>query len=354
MKLTRSVGKTLRRTAAMLLGGAMLTCALATSAAAADAPAPVTVQFTKTLDMTAAPGASVPNTSFTYSIAPGAPVAPSSQNPEILAGVGSPTVEDADFLSTDAIDNNNLASHTVEVDFSGVVFPAAGIYRYTITEAQNQNPDITNDPLPTRTLDVYVVNDGQGGHSISHFVLMSSTTPPDRDGHCEDKSTGFVAYFTTYGLDLTKKVTGKMADLTKKFDFTIDFTGPANTTFTYGNQTVTIGANGTASITGIQLNNSTGAASITGLPSTVKFTITEVIDANEGYTTTHSLNGDTPQSGTVLSNVTLGQMDNTVEFVNNKDAVSPTGLASDTAPYLTMVLLAIGAALLLRRKRTER
>ncbi|MGN0984704.1 MAG: Spy0128 family protein [Gemmiger sp.] len=354
MKLTRSVSKTLRRAAAMLLGGAMLTCALATGVAAADAPTAVTVQFTKTLDMTAAPGASVPNTTFTYSIAPGTAVAPTAQNPEILAGVGTPTVGSAAFASTDTIDSNKLASHTVGVDFSSVTFPAAGIYRYTITETQNQNPDITNDPLATRTLDVYVVNDGQGGHTISHFVLMSSTTPPDRNGQCQDKSTGFTAYFTTYGLDLTKKVTGTMADLTKLFNFTIDFTGPANTTFTYGNQTVTIGANGTASITGIQLNNSTGAASITGLPSTVKFTITEVINANEGYTTTHSLNGDDPQSGTVLANITLGQKKNTVEFVNNRDAVSPTGLVSDTAPYLTMVLLAVGAALLLRRKRTER
>lgn len=359
MKLASSLRNHLRRAAALALSGAMLSCLLATGAAAADmenggtpSHPGTTVQFEKVLNMENATGAGVPNTTFTYSIKPGTAVPAGGGSPAILAGVGNPVVGSAAFTAVDG-----GTTKKVDVDFSGVAFPTPGIYRYIITEAKSANPDIKNDENPDRYLDVYVINGNTPGSLvITDYVLLTKPVSPDCNGNYGNcKSTGYENCFSTYCLSLCKEVTGKMADLSKKFDFTIDFEGPANTTFTYNGTTVAFGADGKASVTGILLNNSTDPAVICGLPSTVKYTVTENLNANEGYTTTHSINGGAAVSGTVTDQTIIGKQNNSVQFTNCKEAVTPTGLATDIAPYLAMLLLAGSAALLLRRrKRSER
>ena len=148
-------GKMLRRLAAVLLAGTMMMAMGTTVFAEGETADDVTVSFTKTLDMSEADGASVPDVTFSYEIKAGEPVSASETAPEILAGVGSPVVEDAVYGPTGAAAS---LTKTVNVDFANVKFEKPGIYRYIITEQTTNNADITNDGNPTRYLDVYVVN----------------------------------------------------------------------------------------------------------------------------------------------------------------------------------------------------
>ena len=172
------------------------------------------------------------------------------------------------------------------------------------------------------------------------------------------KSEGYTSTYKTYSLSLEKKVEGSMADLSRKFDFTLAFTGPAGTSFTCvirngGTDTaeapVVLDENGTASVTGIQLNNSTGTYVITGVPSTVSYKITENIDDGEGYTTTHQINKGAA-TGTITTGTStsadstkelMGKNENRVIFTNTKNAVSPTGIVRNVLPYVLMVGIAI-------------
>lgn len=385
--------KVSKRLAAAMLTGAMMVSMLGMTAFAEETEKGQTigtgatgalingkVQFAKVLDMTEASGASVPNVTFTYNIKGGSHVDATATTPEILKGIGSPTIGAAVYRSVDDetttdVDETDLTKY-VTVDFSTVEFNEPGIYRYVITEeaATPNNADITNATPAVRYLDVYVVNgDTKGTYKIeSQALIMSIDEKPviTKDSTTgewtaisydnSNKSNGYTNYYKTYSLTLSKNVTGTMANLSEKFDFTVEFTnGPANGSFTYqlnGGQAITVqlDENGAGKIEGIKLNNTSGNAVITGIPSTVSYTIKENIDAKEGYKTTYSVNNENPANGTEVSVTAIGKDDDTVAFTNTKNAVTPTGVALTIAPYILMVGLAgVLAFFFLRRRKSE-
>ncbi|MBS6396068.1 MAG: hypothetical protein KH452_02780 [Clostridiales bacterium] len=358
--------KVSRKLAAMMMTGAMMVSMLGmtVSAARTGAVGDDGVYFTKTLNMDAAQGASTPNVTFTYTITQGSYVAATANSPEILAGIGSPVVGTAVYKAVNdestEVDETALVKN-VKVDFANVTFTKPGIYRYVITEESTNNTDITNDKTAVRYLDVYVVNDGNG-YKIASQALFSgnATDVPTKDGNSykyASKNDGFTNTYTTYELTLDKTVTGTMGDKGNLFKFTINFTnGPANGSFTYGTQKVELDANGVANVTGIELADATAAIKITGIPSTVKYTVTETINKTDGYTTTYTVNetaGTATASDTAVTSAehTMGKINNAVVVNNHKDAVSPTGIALTIAPYILMVALAgVFAFLFLRRR----
>ena len=338
--------KMLRRLAAVLLAGTMM-MAMGTSVFAEEKE----VSFTKTLNMENADGASVPNVTFTYDIKAGDGVKATDTTPEILKGVGTPSIGTAKYGPTG--EDANLVK-TVNVDFSDITFEKPGIYRYVITENTTGNADITNDSNATRYLDVYVVNGENDRYEIADFQLLSEAVRPNSgtgvyDGNA--KSDGYTNTYTTYELSLDKVVTGTMGDKGKEFEFTIEFEGPANATFKYNETPVDLGEDGKASVAGIKLADTTNPAVIKGIPSTVKYTITEKINANEGYTTSYTVNGENETKGTTISVQTMGKINNAVVCTNVKDAVTPTGIVMNIAPYVLMVVVAAVLAIVFLRKR---
>lgn len=324
------------------------------------------ITFTTTLDMTNATGASVPTVTFNYTIAAGTAVNDDATNMEILAGeqAGSVVIGDAAFVPGDG---EATTTKAVAVDFSNVTFPNVGIYRYEITATQTSDADITMDSDNTRTLDVYVTNKDGGGLEISHFVLMEDAVKLLQTGEYETsvaKSTGFTNSYTTYDLSLDKVVAGTMGDKTKEFDFTINFTdGTRGETMKYGDTTITFNDGGTASVTGIKLADSTAVATITGIPSEVQYTVVENIAKTEGYTTTATVQKgagtDTTANVTVadttqtVARQTMGKNDNAVVVTNTKNAVNPTGIILNVAPYALMVVIALAGVVVFLRKRVE-
>lgn len=347
-----------KKLAACSLAGVMMVSMLGMTVCAKTG-ATTNVTFTKTLDMSEAQGASVPDVEFPYLITSGAPVEATEESPEILAGIGEPKIANVKFSHTDTVDSNNKVVKTATVDFSKVVWTAPGIYRYTITELGSGNADVTNDSVTTRTLDVYVVNDGEGGYKIASQAMIEGTAAPTTRGayNSDSKSDGFTNSYKTYALSLKKVVDGTMGDKGRTYNFTINFEGPANASFKMGDETITLNNAKTGS-TNINLtNNST--KTINGIPSTVKYTVVENINKNDGYTVSYKVNDNAVDSTTEATSVstsqqTMGTNDNAVVCTNLKNAVTPTGIAMTVAPYILMVAVAgIFAILFLRRRHEE-
>ena len=312
------------------------------------------VTFTKTLDMSEAVGASVPDVEFAYEITPGAHVEATETSPEILAGIGAPKIENVVFSHEDDVVNNKVES-TATVDFSEVDWTAPGIYRYTITEQDSGNSDVTNDADATRTLDVYVVNDGEGGYKIESQALIKGTAAPTGKNYASDsKSDGFTNSYKTYALSLKKVVDGTMGDKGRTYNFTINFEGPAYASFDMNGQNITLNTEGKGSAD-IALKNG-NLETIKGIPSTVKYTVVENINKNDGYTVSYTVDGTDATSATYATSAekTMGKADNAVVCTNLKNAVTPTGIAMTVAPYILMVAVAgIFAVLFLRRRHEE-
>lgn len=356
--------KTIRRLGALAMVLAMAVSVFAVSASAVDDGKSTssnqdTFTFTKTINMDNATGANTPAGTYKFTITPGTTVDATEKTPEIKAGVA---LNDTEATKTVSFSYGDAATKNITVDFSAVTFETAGIYRYEISEMveeADKNADMTYDTAP-RYLDVYVVNGDNDDVKIAGYIMTTNIAAPTVDGSSYKytegtKSTGFTNSYKTYRLTLSKEVKGNMADMTKKFNFTIEFEGPAGASFTYDKQTITLDKDGKATVTGIELNNTTGSAVIAGIPSTVKYKITENIEAKEGYTTTYTVNNESAKSGTATETVTMGKEYNTVAFTNEKENTTPTGVIMTIAPYALMVVLAgaFAVVFLSRRNRAE-
>lgn len=375
MTLKRAKGRIFALFAVM---AALLTCATATPALAANTPATgTTTTFDKYLVMDET--ASVPPVTFTFTISAGEAVdATDGSALPIYAGddesrvSGTPTISSASFTPEDTTystvqegdglslsSGQKYAKKSVTVNFGDVKYSAMGIYRYIITENSSSASGITNDAESTRTLDVYVQY-GEGDNLIvADYVLYESGA----------KSTGFTNAYATNDLTLTKMVTGNQGDRDKYFQFTVVISDAAegtvytvNLTGAEENPTVggsseanpgslTVGPGGTISGT-FYLKHGQSIV-IQGLTSGTTYTITEEDYSTDGYTTT---NTDNTTSGTTTGDKTMDAVDHTVTFTNNKDGVIPTGILLETTPYLVMggvVVVGLVALVATRRRRAR-
>ena len=224
-----------KRGLATLLAAGMMTAMLSVPVTAATTYTPVAgsateCTFKKYLIMDA--GDTVPNATFSFTIAPGQAVsADTSDNAvmQVLPGVvvrdasnkiTAPSITNVTFASTDATtsvadaaaitalteidvkrtqqDRTNtagtdlvqldagekFASGTATVDFSGVSFPEPGIYRYIIAETADTAhaaAGITHDTDVDRVLDVYVVDNSTATANalqVAAYVLHTNVTDP--------------------------------------------------------------------------------------------------------------------------------------------------------------------------------
>ncbi len=326
------------------------------------------VQFKKVLEMQNAEGASVPNVTYTYTIAAGTGIGATANSPEVKAGVGTPTVSSVTYAKGDTITDNEV-SKNVTITFPAGTFTAPGIYRYVITESANTNTDITDVGTNTRYMDVYVVNDSDGGYKIDATVFIETAVTPTFDKDTKQPTYGgkneeITDAYTTYELSLDKVVEGNMGNKNQLFDFTINFNGPANTSFTFGDQQVNLDENGTGLVS-LKLADITEIAEIKGIPSTVTYTVTENLSSSEGYDTTFAVKRGTGASESIAKDTTastsekvtattqtMTKADNAVVVTNTKKTVSPTGIALSVTPYALLAGLASAlGALFFRRKK---
>ncbi len=333
------------------------------------------VQFKKVLQMDKAQGASVPNVTYTYTITAGSAIGATANSPEVKAGVGSPTISSVTYAKGDTITQNKVTKN-VTITFPAGTFTAPGIYRYVITESANTytgdaktNTDIADIDGNTRYMDVYVVNDSDGGYKIDATVFTETAVTPIFDKDTKQPTYGgkneeLTDAYTTYELSLDKVVEGNMGNKNQLFNFTINFKGSANTSFTWGDKQVDLDDKGEGSVT-LDLADKTAIAEIKGIPSNVTYTVTENISSSEGYDTTFAVKRGTGDSQSIAKDTavstsekvtattqTMTKADNAVVVTNTKKTVSPTGIALSVTPYALLAGLASAlGALFFRRKK---
>lgn len=158
---------------------------------------------------------------------------------------GTVTTGNVVFTQDDTASKGKVTKD-IALDFSGITFTEAGIYRYVITEADytvNDNSQLTN-ALPqttankTRNVDVYVEQDGDA-YKIKGYVVSKTSDSTGKDaGFTEEKTAGNVdptksSVYSTYDVTLTKKVDGV---LTNNAGYSFTITLPTDDNGTYGYQ----------------------------------------------------------------------------------------------------------------------
>ena len=152
-------------------------------------------------------------------------------------------------------------------------------------------------------------------------------------------------------LSVTKTVAGNLGDQSKKFDFTVKFTKPANKEVKSTITAKVAGANvtdfnpvwdekGEYTYTFKLAHDET--ATFENLPYGVTYTVTET--AVDGYTTTQTNENGTINSAEVIST-----------FTNTKTGTIDMGVMLDSMPYV-LVLAVVGAAviaLIAKKRRAE-
>ena len=217
-----------------------------------------------------------------------------------------------------------------------------GVYRYTLTEDDidtTANPNLAGIAKDGSTfnIDVFVVNDGNGGKEIANIIVTKSGETgkvSDFDTNNITNNNGFTFNNTIESNQVTvsKTITGNQANMDDTFTFTFGI-GTANKSIRYsvdGGQNWTTLENGT---TTVDLGNGDSFV-IDGISNTDQLTVSE---DKKDYNTT--INGTADDDGSITTNY-AGTNNGALEFVNSRDTNVPTGLIENIAPFVLAIATA--------------
>jgi pilin isopeptide linkage protein len=276
--------------------------------------------------------------------------------------------EDCDTVNLD-FGYGHDASQTGTFSFEDVEWPAEKtptVYRYVVDEVDGSNLNITYDQTEY-IVDVTVDNTGKVVAAASY-------------NNCGNKQPiKFTNTSKTDDLLITKTVTGQMGDLAKSFNFTLLIPETSNTVKLKATYQTFKGIfhrqDGSKSEVSIPVGEEYNftlangeSLEIKNVPEGMLYTVTE--QAYNDYETTivgttyQIVNGEkkvveADVEGSTYSAEAKGTPivdgGNTVAFTN-ANTITPTGIALDVAPYLAVLLLAVGGALavVVTRKRPQR
>ena len=316
------------------------TAAIAAAALLAGTAAPgvlaadYTAQLTKTIDMTAAPGAGVPHGSITLTVGTVANL------PSWAAGTAVKGTA-AQIKSTEltaAFTGGTANTVTVPFTFDSDDFTAPGDYIFSLTETAAGITGLTQDTA-ARYIVVRVVNTDPAAPTGALRISDINIVNADGTAKADEVTNTYIALDdpdeTPHASSVTVKTGGESADFS-----------------TITGDTVAFNADGTAEVkAGI-----TGGEKIevTGLPANTGYTITESGDTASSYTTTWDGITKTGSDDKTSDAQTMAAADKTITVTNSRTAPTPTGLLLDAAPYGTMLLAAgTGSVLLLRKRRNS-
>ena len=311
---------------------------------AAFAEADKDASFGKTYKL-ANPDTTSPAETFTFEFSNG-------QVTDAAKGTVAPTIPDAtvSFAGGEASADTGFTKD-VSVALSGITWPSVGIYTYDVTEVQGNTAGVTYSNA-TLKMKVTVAYDDQTQTYYTAFVTMS-LVDDDGDGQTDVKAGAFENTYSAGSLSVAKTVTGNMGDHSKYFAIKVTLTGEDGKTYA-ASYTVTGGTklvNGTDDATTSTISIGTPATfylkhddtlTIHNLPYGVTYEVSEENYTGDGYTTTHAFSDDAKEINSVSDTVTV---------TNNKQATVDTGIVLDSLPYVLLLVLSIGGAVLFLLKR---
>ena len=367
--MKRMINKLSAMTVAMMLIFGMGTGVYADSTGAGSLGQGNSISFTDTFTISEGDNAqNLPAAAFNYSIGTSgvSAVAASASTPKINVGIGQPDSDGGAHAATAA--GTTADSVDVTVDFNGVNFSEAGIYRYSIKEemgasnvAEDIAIDVDNGSQGTYFLDVYVQREGSGFGPYAYILSKSgSINSYDKSGdpqkvNYSDKVDEITNEYTTYDLTVSKTIVGAMA--ANQFDFDIDVANVPEDAFIAKDGEIVAGSEG-----GNHFSATLGddqSTEILGLPSAAVYAIKETVNQEEGYAVEVTTNEAQDDSYGWLNSAEFGKADATamgksdakVGFTNTLRTISPTGVVMRFAPY--MMILGAGLALVLISRRRK-
>lgn len=290
-----------------------------------------------------------------------------------VSGIEGTEVAGVTFNFTVTAGNNVDTSKLKDVDFvlkGGQVQSVTFTQKdgtYSATVPVQGTGTVTILGLPTGT---YTVEEATPEDLDEYYYTGNSLNENNRDVEVSADAAGQITVTNNYEayrtITVIKDVTGVMGDTSRFFDFTAK-TGNEN----IPQENIQTKDNATAQVVGdgafkLKDNGSKmGQVEIIKVCQNETVTITEESVANEGYTTSNTVNNVTSSVGNGnVATVTTAQLQEgnvTVKFTNYRPVVPPTGLESDhTTPYGLMVGAAgvagaalVGSVVVRRRRRRQ-
>lgn len=346
---------------AMLMAG-MLTmslCAGTSVMAATTDPATTLKGADITKNLHIAEGITVPDTTFTFNI---------TQTAGDTTTVAKSVT--ATFNNTDTV-TADLVSKKVATELNDASkYPHAGVYTFTVSEIKGDVAGMTYDGK-TYTVNVYVVNDGNG-------LKVDSITANDGAAKVADMSFNNT-YVKDSKLTIKKEVTGTQADRTKHFNFTINMTKASTDTRASYTGTIVKGAKCTETHQNVVLTfdeSGKATANVTlcdgdtitfdNIAAGTRYTVTEA-GAADGYTPSVEVvenggtavkdNAKSEADGISADNKLIGENANSVVFTNAYADTPVTGVIINNLPFIVLVaaaVCALSALVLINRRRQYR
>ncbi|MCR4729912.1 MAG: hypothetical protein K5881_03180 [Saccharofermentans sp.] len=349
-----------------------------------------------------------PIISYSYSIAPGDADKQITDADDISvktkAGLTGATItETVAWGNTDVLETASDGKANVKpikIDFSGVTFTGAGVYRYVIEESvttgyNKAESGITEGGISeTRYLDVYVRDGDQSGEYIIYGYVLFENNNAHIDGTSDAsagtkpadavKTQGFVdatstdadltadSYYT-YNLTVGKTLENDNAHTDNKFIFNVKFT---NTAIKQKVDLVS-SVDGTATLTEIGAANinegltseptiaNGGSVKYVGIPCGTTVEIYEVNNVETAAYKSSSSGADTDAAEKVINydvasetaSVSCDANDTgdakEVMFTNTLELISPTGVAMAILPFVILLGFGIGFMVISTTKRRE-
>lgn len=313
--------------------------------------AQASAQITKKLEL--AEGITIPTVTFDFDITKVTEDAPD-------ATIDQVSYSDADDKGT--LENGKyVISKNAQISFGQ--FTNTGVYEYTINERRESFGGVTYADNEY-TLRVYVANKTDGGFYIQTITAQS-----------EEGKEENILFTNTYkkdaSLEITKNVTGDMADKTKDFEFEITFIKSGTEDNNVTSYTGKIGEEDVTCEIGqaarFKLHDGQSLV-FDHIPAGTRYTVTE-IEQEDGYTPSVKVveNGTetkdvTGTDGTDLTSVKdgetnnlIGENENNVVFTNAYKDVPRTGMIIERLPFILMIAVAFAGIVTLtfgRRKRS--
>lgn len=245
-----------------------------------------------------------------------------------------PTISNVSYEAGDAGSSDN-AKKAITINLP--TYTSVGVYTYEITEKAGTQAGV--DYAEGKIfLKVTVVEE----NGLKRIVAVHVT---DDNGAklSGDSTAAFTNTYSAGTLKVTKTVTGNLGDKDKYFEFKVKLEGEAgkntptsfdvdSTSYTENPATIALGVE-----TSFYLKHGE-TLSISNIPYGVSYSVTET--AVEGYTTTKT--GD---SGTI------DNAEKTAAFTNDKTTNVDTGISLDSVPFILILAVCAGAAILFVTKR---
>lgn len=252
-----------------------------------------------------------------------------------------PTVTLGDAVFANALTATDTAD--VSVAISNYENVALGVYTYEITEVapSTKTAGTTYNEAPVYLVVTILRSEDSEKHYVAAIHYETAT----------GAKTGKITNSYDAGqLSVTKQIEGNMADMSKKFEFTVVFTPAAGTKFDTSVQivdddareyTATLNDDGTYTVV-FELGDD-HTATFTNIPVGTTYTVSE---DSEDYTSKNT---------TAADGAIVGGDEDKSEWLNTLDSTIDTGISMDSLPYVMLLAVAcIGMVAFVSKKRMAR